>query len=79
MSTDLLGPFFFMQPFQPFTLHVADGRELRVEHPELATLARGGLGVWYLHHTGEVEVVDIALICSIRTLGPADFDAFIAR
>ena len=79
MTTNLLGPFFFMRPFQPFVICVADGRELRVEHPELATLAEGGVGIWYLHPTGEVEIVDVSLIASIRTLGPANLDHFIAR
>jgi hypothetical protein len=78
VTTNLLGPFFFMRPFQPFVICVADERELRVEHPEL-TLAEGGVGIWYLYPTGEVEIVDVSLISSIRTLGPANLDHFIAR
>ena len=76
MSSEHLVAFLESHPFQPFAMHLVDGREFEVRHKDFATVARGVLGVWYFHPTGEIEIIDTSLISSIRTLGPADLDSF---
>ena len=34
MTTDQLRRLITARPFQPFTVHMADGRQVRVSHPE---------------------------------------------
>lgn len=77
MTSSLLVAWFVQEPFQPFMLYLADGRQMEVRHPEFATLAKSALGVWALHPTGEFEIVDAALIVSIRSIGPGNRDQFI--
>ena len=77
MTSDMLSPFFHMRPFQPFVLHLVDGRTFEVGHPDLANLGRAGLGVWILHPSGQIESVDASLITSIRTRDAADIELFI--
>jgi hypothetical protein len=60
------------QPFQAFTLHVADGRSFQVPHPEwmwmspvsprIAVVADG---------TGSFDLVDLLLVTSIELKPPS--------
>jgi hypothetical protein len=76
MTSAQLALFFMRQPFQPITLFVADGRAFAIRQPDFVAVGRAGLGVWVLDPSGEIEIIDAALICSIRTIGPADLDEF---
>lgn len=77
MTSELLVPWLFEEPFQPFVLFLADGPRIEVPHPEFAILAKSALGVWRLHETGEFEIVDAALITSIRSIGSGNMNQFI--
>jgi len=76
MTSPWLTRFVVQQPFEPFTMIVADGRELHVPHPEQASLGDYATTLIYMHPTGQVEVVAAALIVSIRTIRPADLGAY---
>ena len=76
MTSEQLSLFFFRQPFQPFKMYLIDGRQLAIRHPDFATIAKAGLGVWFFDSTGELEIIDTALISSMCTIGPADLDQF---
>ena len=54
-------------PFRPCRLHLADGRALEVEHPELLA-SRGGRTV--VAYTGEdkFEIIDLRLVVSLEVL-----------
>ena len=79
MTTGPLARFFMQEPFEPFTLVLADGRELHVHHIEFALVNRREGIVTFLHPSGQVELVDFNLIVSIRTIYPADIAAFQSR
>ena len=51
-------------------MHLVDGRVFRVPHPEVATLERFALVVTVIEESGHIEVIDVALIVSFRTLMP---------
>jgi hypothetical protein len=72
MTSPWLTRFVRQQPFEPFTMVVADGRELHVPHPEHASLGDFATTLIYMHPTGQIEVVDAAMIVSIRTIRAAD-------
>ena len=53
------------QPFQPFTVHTVSGETYPVDHPDFATLTRGGRSIVINIPGGEgerVRIVDTALI-----------------
>ena len=77
MLPSQISPFFFSQPFEPFAIHLADGRIFEIRHPDFATISQAGLGVWVMHQSGALEILDTSLICSLRTIGPADLDQYV--
>ncbi len=54
------------QPFQPFDIHLADGRRLPVNHPELLAITPSGrtIGVGLADET--IEIVDLLLVTSLK-------------
>ena len=55
------------QPFQPFVIHMADGRETRVDHPELMALSPTGRSVLVYGSEGAFEIIDLLLVTSVKT------------
>jgi hypothetical protein len=60
------------RPFEPFVARLIDGREITVPHQDYVVPAYGGLGLWLIHDTGQVEGIDGSLIAWMRTLHPVD-------
>lgn len=60
------------KPFQPFDIDLADGRSLRVSHPECLTVSRSGKTAVVALPDERFEVVDLSLVASVtlRVLGP---------
>ena len=56
------------QPFQPFELHLADGRSLPVEHPECLAISPPGRTVGVALRDGTIEVVDLLLVTSLKPI-----------
>jgi hypothetical protein len=56
------------QPFEPFAIHVADGRHFVVRHPEGAALAGNGRILHVFNEDGLIEVLDMLLVTSLRPL-----------
>ena len=56
------------QPFQPFVLHLADGREFLVAHPEFIFVGPIGRLVVVESVEGNMEIIDPMLITSISVL-----------
>ena len=66
MQIKELQSFYRAQPFRPFTVHVADGRGIRVEHPELMALSPTGRSAVVYGKDGAFEVVDVPLVISLE-------------
>ena len=77
MSTNQIGIFLESRPFHPFLIYLADGRTMRIIHPDFVAVGEFALGIWILYVGGEVELIDVALIISMRTEGPVDPAQFI--
>lgn len=55
------------RPFQPFSIHLADGRELRITHPDSVAWHAGGIPrVLLVAHADGSEFVDLTLITGLR-------------
>jgi len=56
------------QPFQPFVLHLADGRQFLVDHPEFIIVSRSERRVVIDDVEGNMEIIDPMLVTSISVL-----------
>jgi hypothetical protein len=69
MTSDKLREVLRTEPFQPFVIHMADGRALPVTHPELMAISPSGR-IAYLFETGARQDsghhIDILMITSIE-------------
>jgi len=54
------------RPFHPFTIHMADGRKIRVPHPEFMATAPAARTVVVYHPDGSFEIVDLLLVTALR-------------
>jgi len=56
------------RPFQPFRVHMADGRHLDVEHPEFLAHTPGGRTVMIAQPDESFEVLDLLLVTSLEPI-----------
>ncbi len=56
-------------PFQPFEMHLADGRSLPVDHPEMLAITPPGRTVGVGLSNGTIETVDLMLVTSLKPRG----------
>jgi hypothetical protein len=57
------------RPFRPFSMHLVDGRELEVRHPELIALTAGGrLANLWTGSDDPPEVIDVLIVVSLGPL-----------
>jgi hypothetical protein len=54
------------QPFTPFDIHLADGRSLPVEHPEVLAIPPPGRTIGVGLADGTIEVVDLLLVTGLK-------------
>ncbi len=66
MTIEPLRKLHLAQPFQPFDIHLADGRTLSVEHPELLAHAPTGRTFAVAHPDGVIEIIDLLLVVSLE-------------
>jgi len=50
------------QPFQPFTLHMCDGRSMHVPHPEFLSHSPSGRTVVVYQSDDNFSIVDLLLV-----------------
>jgi hypothetical protein len=59
------------RPFQPFDIHLADGRTLAVEHPEFLAQSPTGRTIGVGRPDGTIETVDLLLVVSLKARPPS--------
>lgn len=64
-----------IRPFQPFVIHLADGREFPVRHPEAANLSPSGRTVLVFNRDRIFEVLDMLLVTSLRPMSESEKQA----
>ena len=66
MTIEELRRRYRTQPFEPFLLRTADGREYDVRHPELLAISPAGRTIAVMLPDGSTEVVNLLLVASIH-------------
>ena len=72
MTIEELRKIVHATPFQPFVMHIADGRAVRVPHPDF--IAIGGHGRTVIVTTEDEtlwNLVDLLLVTDVEVQGPA--------
>jgi hypothetical protein len=54
------------EPFQPFDIHLADGRILSVPHPEVLAIVPGGRNIIVGLDDGTFEIIDLPLVTNLK-------------
>jgi hypothetical protein len=54
------------RPFQPFDIHLADGRSVPVDHPELLLITPPGRTIGVGLSDGTIEIIDLLLVTSLK-------------
>jgi hypothetical protein len=66
MTIEQLQQLHSARPFQPFDIHLADGRVLSVEHPELLARSQSGRTIVVARPDDTLEIVDLLLVVSLK-------------
>jgi hypothetical protein len=53
-------------PFQPFTVHMADGRSFHVPHPDFLSMSPTGRTVIIYQDDDEFSILDLLLMTEIQ-------------
>jgi hypothetical protein len=70
MTVEQLRALHQARPFRSFDIHLADGRSILVEHPELLAVTPGGRTLAVAVDPDAVEVIDLLLVTSLRPRVP---------
>ncbi|MBI2925942.1 MAG: hypothetical protein HYY24_09585 [Verrucomicrobia bacterium] len=68
MTIETMREFYEARPFRPFTLHLADGRNVTVQHPEFMAYHPEGGTLVVFQPGGALKILDVNLITEIETL-----------
>lgn len=66
MTIDQVRKLHRATPFKPFDVHLADGRSLAVEHPEILAVIPPGRTIVVGLADGTAEIVDLLLVTSLK-------------
>lgn len=66
MTVEQIRKMHQARPFHPFDVHLANGRTLVVEHPEVLAIAPPGRTIGIGIRDGTIEIIDLLLVVSIK-------------
>jgi hypothetical protein len=66
MTTKEIRKLHEASPFRPFVIHMADGRKVRVVHPEFMATAPPARTIVVYQPDGSFEIVDVLLVTALR-------------
>jgi hypothetical protein len=66
MTIEKLRDFYNAQPFKPFVIHLADGRELPVHHRDFIMAAPSGRTVMVYQPDDSLNVIDLLLVTDLE-------------
>jgi hypothetical protein len=71
MTIEQLRNFYSAQPFRPFVLHLANGRQVAVHHPEFLAAAPSGRTITVYQPDDTLNVVDLLVVTDLE-IKPAE-------
>jgi len=72
MTIEQLRRVHHASPFQPYTLHLADGRELHVRHRDFLATAPSGRTVIVYQSDDAFNIVDLFLVTDLEIRAPSN-------
>jgi hypothetical protein len=66
MTVEQLRNMHRATPFVPFDIHLADGRALPVQHPEMLAISAPGRTIGVAQDDGTIEIVDLLLVTTLK-------------
>jgi len=66
MTLERIQNLYRAQPFQPFTLHLGDGRDLVVKSPEFMSFSPGGRTIAVHEADESLRIIDLLLVTEAR-------------
>jgi len=66
MIIERVREFYAAQPFQPFVIHLADGREVPVHHREFMAAAPSGRTITVYQPDDTMNVIDLLLVTDLE-------------
>ena len=72
MTIDQIREFYNAQPFRPFVIHLADGREIPVHHREYIMAAPSGRTLNVYQPDDTLNVIDLLLVTDLEIKGKAN-------
>ena len=72
MTIEKFRDFYDAQPFQPFVIHLADGRHIPVHHPDFIATAPSRRTVTVYQPDDTLNVVDLLLVTDLEISSKAD-------
>jgi hypothetical protein len=66
MTTDQLRNLWHAQPFRPFVIHLADGRNVKVVHPEFLTRSPSGRTIIVYQPDESFNIIDLLLVADLE-------------
>ena len=70
MTVEQLRNVHQARPFQPFTIHVADGRSFRVDHPEFVSRSQSGRTIVVHQPDDSFSILDLLLVTELEVHPP---------
>ncbi len=66
MTIEQLKAAYHERPFRPFIMHLADGRQIAVEHPEFMAAAPSGRTVMVYQPDDTSNIFDLLLVTDLE-------------
>jgi len=66
MTIEMLRKVHEQRPFRPFTLHIADGRQLPVPHSECLWVPPSGRTIFVESEPDAPDIVDVLMVTTIK-------------
>ncbi len=66
MTIEQLRSIHGARPFRPFTIRTADGREIRVAHPDCLAMSQSGRTVVIVHPDDSLSILDLLLVTELK-------------
>jgi len=67
VTIDQFRKLLLAQPFQPFLVHLADGRQMSVPHREFASVSPSGRTIIISQPDDTFEIIDLLLVTSLES------------
>ncbi len=68
MTIEQLRKMVRAQPFRPFAIHLADGRQVEIKHPEFLATSPSGRTAIVFYTDDTFEAIDVLLVTSVSVL-----------